>query len=420
VQVTGGPHIEFGPVAIDTARNGSPTVRGWVDRGGYELAVAGETDVARALRLGRMIGVPATPANPEGSAQVDLHIAGLWTGQNRQDTSGFMGPQVTGTAKLKNVKVAVRGAGSVEISSADVQLLADETRVGKLNAKAAGATWSGSIEVPRGCGSPEACPVHFSLNTDDVSLAQLGEWAHPGVEKRAWYQLLEGNTKTGPSLLSRVHGSGSIAADRFRIHAITATHVSAKLSVGEGRFEISQISGDVLNGKHRGKWTSDFRVNPAVCGGSGSFAGISLAAVASTMKNAWIGGAANARYDLKGPCSGEFWQKATGTVQAEVRDGVLPHVPVGDDARPLRIQRLEGQARMHDGTIEIDDAKLDSPDSSYKLSGTATLQRQVALKLTRVSEEPAGGYSISGTLAEPRVTPLARTEQAKLKPISSK
>jgi len=421
LQAPEGPHIEFGPMAVDAGLTGSATVRGWVHRGGYELALAGDTEVGRGLRLARMIGLPALAANAEGWAQVELQIAGSWMGPGNPATSGFTGPQVTGNAKLHGVKVAVRGAGgAVEIVSADMQLLPDVVRVGKLNARAAGTTWTGSLETPRGCTKPETCPVRFALNTEDLSLAELNQWVRPSPTKRAWYEVL-GNVRTGPSWLARVRGSGSVAAERFRIYSLTAAHVSANVHLDEGKIELSALNGDLLDGNHRGIWQVDFNLKPAVCSGSGGLAGVSLAAVGTATKNAWIAGTANATYEIKGPCSGEFWQSATGTLEAEIKDGVLPHLAVGDDARPLRIKRLDGQARMHDGMIEIDKAELDSPDGSYELSGTATLQHEIALTLTHVPNGAAvAGYTISGTLAEPRVAPLARTEQANLKPISSK
>ena len=96
------PHLEFGPFAIGPGRAGA-TVRGWISRAGYNLAVAGEAEVAKTLPLARMIGVPALVTVAQGTAQLDLQIAGSWTGESNGSASGFSGPQATGTAKLKNV-----------------------------------------------------------------------------------------------------------------------------------------------------------------------------------------------------------------------------------------------------------------------------------------------------------------------------
>jgi len=51
------------------------------------------------------------------------------------------------------------------------------------------------------------------------------------------------------------------------------------------------------------------------------------------------------------------------------------------------------------------------------VNGSATLKREIDFKLTRV---PVGSgtsaYAITGTLAQPHVAVVSRTEQARLKP----
>ena len=115
---------------------------------------------------------------------------------------GFMGPQVTGTAELRNVRIAVRGAGGpVEIVSAEVQLLPDKVRVAKLNAKAADTTWTGALEMPRGCGTAGACEAHFNLNANEIELGDLSKWVNPGAKARPWYRVLESEGQAGPAFL---------------------------------------------------------------------------------------------------------------------------------------------------------------------------------------------------------------------------
>jgi hypothetical protein len=54
------------------------------------------------------------------------------------------------------------------------------------------------------------------------------------------------------------------------------------------------------------------------------------------------------------------------------------------------------------------------------LSGTASLNRDLDLKLARLPLGTAAGYTITGTLAEPRVAPLPGAEQARLKAEAAK
>jgi uncharacterized protein involved in outer membrane biogenesis len=416
MRATQGPYVEFGPIALDVGIAGGTVARGWISRMGYSLNVTGETEIVKLLRISPTIGLPAMAARPEGSAQVDLQVAGAWTGQPTANASGFAGAQVAGTAKLRNVKIAIHGAaGPVEIASADVQLLPDKARIVKLNAMAAGAVWTGSLELPRGCGSLENCPVHFALNTDDIALGQINEWANPSPKKRAWYQVLEGNRPTGPSLLSRLHATGTITADHLRMGNLEATRVWSWVILDHGTLAIPQVNANFLGGKHQGMWAADFNSKTALCNGSGKLTGASLTRLAAAMKDAWIAGTGTANYQVKGPCSAEFWRSAEGTLRVDVKDGTLPHILLGDDQEPLQFTQLVGQAELDAGKIEIDDATLDSADGKYQISGTATLQRELAIQMTHVSGGINTGYAISGTLDAPLVTPLTRTEQARLK-----
>ena len=146
--------IDFGPVAMGNGHT-TPTLRGSINRIGYRVNMTGEADIARALRLARTIGIPVLATTAEGTAQIDLQIASLWAGQTLANStnaagSGFAGPLVTGTARLRNVQVTPRGVnGSLEISSAELRLLPDKVYVAKINAKAAGTSWTGPGDAAR-------------------------------------------------------------------------------------------------------------------------------------------------------------------------------------------------------------------------------------------------------------------------------
>ncbi len=168
-----GSHIELGPFPVSIG-HAAPTARGWINRNGYAISVAGDVEIAKALRVARMCGIAALQSGAEGSAQLELQITGSWAGRSNGTASGFTGPQVNGMAKLRNVRIPLRGVGGpVEIASAEMHLLPDEVRVAKLTAKAADASWTGSLEMPRGCGTPGACEVHFVLNANQIALSEL-------------------------------------------------------------------------------------------------------------------------------------------------------------------------------------------------------------------------------------------------------
>lgn len=406
--------MEVGPFPLDRARAGGAAVRGWVDRSGYGFTILGDAEVGRTLRLARMLGIRTLNSAAEGTAQLNLQISGSWMGQG--GTAAFAGPQVTGSARLRNVRFGLRGAGEpVDISSAEMQLSPDVVNVAKLNLRAAGTAWKGSLEMPRGCGSPEKCPVRFQLATDEVSLSEANEWANPNPKSRPWYRL--GAAQPAPSLLARVRASGRITADRFVLRGVMSSRLSANVTLDAGKLEVSTVDADMLGGKHRGKWQADFSVKPAVCRGSGSLTGISLGNISRLMKDDWIEGTAGTSYEIQGPCTADFWQTSEGTLQVIVADGSLPHVLFRENSGTLKIRRFTAQAQLHAGTIEVSGGELDSPEGNYEVSGTATLTREIDFKMTRV---PAGSgvssYMITGTLAEPHVARTNGTEQARLKP----
>jgi AsmA family/AsmA-like C-terminal region len=423
-----GPHFEFGPVLLGS-RGATSGANGWANRAGYSISLTGETEVASTLRLARMLGIPDLQAAPEGNAQLDLQIAGSWGGWGNRGASDFAGPQVTGSAKLRDVQIAVRGVGGpIEISSADMQLSADMVRVNKLNAKAAGASWNGSLEMPRGCGTPTACEVHFNLTANQIVPGELRDWASPPLADQPWYGLLGAGAPQGPSFLASVRANGRLATDHLQMRNFTANHVSANLTLNHGNLVIADLNAEFLGSRHRGAWHADFSVKPAACEGTGNFSGITLARLAGaasdtsadTANPPWITGAANATYQVKGICGTEFWQTVEGTLQFDVRDGTLPHISLAEDEGPLKITRLVGQSRLREGKLEMKDAKLDSAGGKFQLSGTASWHSDLNLKLAPLPGGTAAGFTITGTLAEPRVTPLPGAEQARLKPEAPK
>ncbi|HEY3973606.1 MAG TPA: AsmA family protein [Candidatus Sulfotelmatobacter sp.] len=424
------PYVEFGPFPVAIGGATPATAQGWINRGGYNLTIAGEAEISKALRLGRMSGLPALQSTAEGTAEVDLHIAGSWAERSHGTNSGFTGPQVTGSAKLRNARVALRGVGEpIAVAAADVQFLHDVVRVSKLNAKAGETRWTGSLEMPRGCGTPEACEVHFALSANQIALAEFGEWVSPSTKQRPWYRILESSATAGPSetsFLTIARASGQITADRLLLQGLPATRVSAKVRLASGKLQISELNADFLGGKHRGHWQADFKAKPIVCNGSGTLTGASLAELAGATKNDWIAGTVNASYEMNGPCTPEFWGTAEGSLQFDMKDGALPggswEASPRETAETLRVAEFAGQAQLHAGMIEIKDGKLDSPGGKFQVSGTASLKGELDLRMAGTPNAgAAAGYTITGTLAEPRVIRLAGPEtQARLKPDAAK
>lgn len=423
LQVPDELHIEYGPFPVALGHPLPAQARGWLARSGYGMVVRGSGDVAHTLRLASLLGLPALKASAEGTAQMDLQIAGAWTAKVSGNSSAFSVPEVTGTVQLHNVRALVRGVnGSVEISSAELDLLPDQLHVEKLNARAGDANWTGSLTMPRGCGTPGACLVRFNLNTEEIGLSELSAWLSSKPGQRRWYQILTSAEPAAPTFLENLRASGKVNAGQVRIHNIVADRVTASLELERGKLKISELRADVLGGKHRGNWQMDFAAGTPVFTGSGTLTSISLKQVAEAMHDAWISGTADGTYQLKasGADSTDFWQSAEGSLQFDLRDGGLPHISLTGDEEPLQIARWQGLAVLHDGKIEIDKGKLVTPAEAYQVTGTASLGQMLDLQLTQgadVKPTHAGSpvYSITGTVADPHVALTTPETQARLK-----
>jgi hypothetical protein len=418
-------HIEFGPFPVALGRPVSAQARAWVGRSGYAIALRGEGEVSHTLRMASLFGLQAMKANIEGVAGLDLRIGGSWAENAPVSPAGFSLPKVTGRVQLRNVRATVRGRNDpIEISSAELKLLPDEARVEKLLARAADADWTGSIIVPRSCGMPGACLVYFNLNTDDLGLISLYEWLGPQPSERRWYQLLTSAQPGAASFLGNLRASGKVNARRLRIHNVVAERVSASVELERGKVKVSGLRADLLGGKHRGDWQADFTASLPVYGGSGTLTAVSLEQMADAMHDPWISGTGGATYQFKGSGTtfDAFWQSLDAGLRFDLRDGVLPHISLASDAGPLQFTHWQGLARLHDGKIEIEKAALLSPGVDYEINGTASDGQALDFRLTAASELKATGagsliYSITGTVAEPRVVLAPAPEtQAQLKP----
>jgi hypothetical protein len=375
--------------------------------------------------MASLFGLQAMKASIEGVAGLDLRIGGSWAENAPVSPAGFSLPKVTGTVQLRNVRATVRGTNDpIEISSAELKLLPDEARVEKLLARAADADWTGSMIVPRSCGIPGACLVYFNLNTDDLGLISLCEWLGPQPSERRWYQLLTPAQPGAASFLGNLRASGKVNARRLRIHNVVAERVSASVELERGKVKVSGLRAELLGGKHRGDWQADFTASIPVYGGSGTLTAVSLEQLADAMHHPWISGTGGATYQFKasGATFDTFWQSVDAGFHFELRDGVLPHISLASDGAPLQFAHWQGLAELHDGKIEMEKAVLISPGGAYEVNGTASVGQVLDFKLAAGTEVKAAGagsfiYSITGTVAEPRValTPTPET-QAQLKP----
>ena len=265
------------------------------------MVIHGEGEVSHILRLAGCWVLPAVKASVEGGAEMELQIA---RDRGRETCPGLR-LELFSAGSVRNGATAqrtgtVRGVnGPIEISSAELRLLHEEVRVEKLSAQAADADWTGSLSLPRGCGTPGACLIRFNLNTDEMDLSELSQWLSAHPSQRRWYQALTfAEPAAAPSFLKNLRAVGKVNAGRLQIRNLVANRVSASLDLEHGKLKISDLRADLLGGKHRGDWQADFAVDPPAYTGTGTLAGISLQQVAEAMHDPWISGTAEGTYRL--------------------------------------------------------------------------------------------------------------------------
>jgi hypothetical protein len=401
------PQLAFGPFAMKLGRPSPATVEGRITRSGYQLSMEGEAEVQRLLQMARVAGLPATHPAVVGWAKVALQVGGPW--------SAFTGPRINGTAKLHAMQAELNGLSApIEVPSASLSLDPDGTKVDAISASFAGTRWTGSLALPRMCGPVESCPMSFDLHVDEIATDTLNEVLNPNPPSRPWYRFLSSAVLTGPSFLTRIHASGKLAADRVLIRNLAATKVSANVEFDEGRVRLSDLRGEVMNGKHRGEWQADFKAKPPLYSGTGTLEGVSLGNIAATMKDPWISGTASAKYQIRmaGVASAELLSSSDGSVRVNMRDGALPHIVLGDV--PLKVRRFTAVLVVHDGEVSIREGALSSPAATYAVSGKASLKGKLDFMMV---PEGSPGFSVSGTLVEPRVAVAHHPEtRAALKP----
>ena len=398
--------LSIGPFTLSEAKS-SPTVCGWVGRSGYEVSIIGDSKIPRLLQVAETFGLRVLQPPADGSAKIDLLIAGQWT--------GFTAPRLTGTAQLRGVEADLHGLNQpLEIASAAVQFSDGQVRVHDIFASIGRTHWTGWLSFPRPCASPAACPVSLGLNADTVSAAELSDLLNPGLHSTPWYRFL--SRTSHPSTLAGISAHGKITVGRFLVGSLAVNRVAADFNLHEGRLRLSDLHGDLLGGRHHGELDADFRVSPPAYSGSGTLDRVSLADLADAMHDNWITGTANANYQLS--CSGftasELLSSATGRVHFEAGNGLLPHITLSGTATPLHLRHFAGRMDLRERQFELQEAKLDAPGGIYQVTGTATFSKKIDLKFMRGT---ARGFDVTGTLSEPRVLPVANAEaRAALKP----
>jgi len=396
--------LNMGPVAVALGLTETAHVRGALSPQGYEAGLQGDAEISTLLRALRAVGIPAPVVRAEGKAKMDLQLAGEWSGGR---------PLSFGKVQLDSVRAQAAGLNQpVSIAAADLSFTPDRLDVDNLCASAAGASLRGTISLARHCEGGN-CPVTFDLRADRLALDDLNALLNPTVPAKPWYQFLSSGSPASPYLLS-LNAAGKISAKQFVEHKFTATHVTANAELKNGKLQLSDVRADVWGGNHVGEWEADFSAHPPRYSGSGKLQRVALDQLADIMSDGWITGSADASYEVgaSGLTAAELFSSARGNLQVNAQDGELPHLILEGD-EPLLVRKLSARLVFQEGAFKIQDGQLQTPDATYRITGSASASRALNVTLAR---HGAPAFNVTGTLARPRVKVVSAETQAALRP----
>jgi hypothetical protein len=391
--ISAEPGIEVGPFNVSLGGSTPISIHGWVSPSDYNFRVKGDAQVQRLLQFARIFTIPSPQTSADGSATVDLALAGSW--------SNFSTARSTGTAQLRSVHAQLRGVNApLEIASASISLSPEQVNVKKLSASIAGSTWQGTLTLPRPCAIQETCAAHFNLHTDELTDATLDSLLITPSQAGRWYSLLPENQS--PSFLSRLRATGQLSIGNVELYKLTGTDFLANADLEAGNLKLANLHAKLLGGKHTGNLTISFISGVPIIHASGAFDRITLEKLADLMDDDWISGSADATYEFSGTGKSVAAILSSSSVELKVngRDCTLPHITLGGDD-PLRMQHFSTALLFGDGRFQIKQGIFETADGKYELNGTASLSRDIHFKLTR-NDGPE--FDIQGSLAQPRIS----------------
>jgi hypothetical protein len=394
-----GFQLTVKPFPVPLGAASPATGSGEADEENYSLSLSGEAELGRLLSVAQALGVGTPGIGLEGSARVDVQVAGAWM--------GFAEPTPVGKLQVSTATAELQGVSEpLVVDSATVLLQSQLVNMTSFSASfSKGGQFNGSATFPIHCTAPENCVLSFIVRAQDTSLARLNHLFNPEFSRQPWYRLLA-ISKRHDDVLSKLHAQGRFLMPSFDVGDITATNVDGVLELSFGKLRIHELKADLLGGHQDGSWLADFTISPPRFMGNGVVSRISMSQLASLMHDNWATGNVDATYSLQlaGMSAPKLWSSSTGTADFHWNNGALKHIVLEGHGAPMAFSGFAGKVALQDGTFTFSDGQIQSGGNKYAVAGTAASDGSIKVKLER-----AGGksYVISGTLDKPTVESVA-------------
>lgn len=313
----------------------------------------------------------------------------------------------------------------IEKLRAHAELKSDARRVTLLAAQALGGRWSGKFN--RRPADPE---WHFELSADRLSASSLDRWLDPRWRESFLGRMLPflGSKPAEDALPDRLRASGSLSLGQFTLAPLVASRVKAHASIEGRRVALTEATGQFYGGSVRGSFRAALDHPPSYHANL-SFSSVRLADLAESSRalaGLFSGTASGelsldaqgtAREDLLASlsCSGNA-RVSGGAWRAENFSKMLDgEAPPGKTAAPL-----DGSAALSCARRKIDFQTLTLEANGIRAQGMGAVDFNRTLDLRFEVRGPAdapGGahdasYRLRGSLAAPRIEPLARSRRS--------
>jgi hypothetical protein len=393
-----GFELAVKPFAVPLGAPSPATASAEFDMTNYQLHLSGAAELGRLLNVAQAVGIGTPGVGLAGSAQLDVGVAGAWT--------GFAQPAPSGKLQVKTATAELQGVSEPLLVSSAVAIL--ENQQVKLTSFSSGFTkggqLTGSASFPVHCTGPENCLLQFDVRAEDVSLARLNQLFNPAFSRQPWYHLLAMGRRHDDALM-KLRAQGHFAIPRLELGTVTATNVNGSLELSSGELRIPELRADLLGGHQDGSWLADFVASPPRFMGNGVVSRVAMPQLASLMHDNWATGTVDADFSvvLTGLTPASLRKNAGGTADFTWNNGVLRHVSLDSHGVPVAFSKFSGKVALQDGTFNVSDGKMQSGGANYVVTGSASYDRNLNVKLER-----SGGqsYVVSGTLDKPHVEPV--------------
>lgn len=382
------------PFAVPLGDVSPATASGELDQQQYSFHLGGGAELGWLLNLAQAIGIGTPGVGLAGSAQVNVDVSGPWL--------GFAMPVPTGKITVSTATAELQGI--TEPMLVDTASLTLDHQMVNITAFSGsfsrGTQLSGSATFPLHCTAPESCVVNFDVRTPNASLVRLNELFNPAFSHQPWYHLLAIGRRHQDALM-KLRANGHFAIARFEMGTMTASNINGSLDLSSGKLRVHELRADLLGGHQDGSWLADFTVSPPRFMGNGVLKKVSMSQVASMMHDSWASGSVDADYNvtLSGMNPAKLQGFIGGTADFTWSNGALRHVILEGRGIPMAFSVFAGKLALQDGTFTLSDCKLQSGGNKYLVTGTASSDGKLDVKLDRAGRS----YVISGTIDKPKV-----------------